>query len=132
MLGRQVFKFFNSVFQKDQVWFAYSNFLGSNGWVGYSRAYPENIINSNSYRHFSFFTSHLRAFYTQLFRNIREEDLKDDDGNYLKAANDVAICIPILEQSGRRVKYVPELTYYYQSNTGFNNHNIRLKEQKEN
>ena len=77
-------------------------------------------------------TSHLRAFYTQLFRNIDDADLKDNDGNYLKAANDVAICIPILEQASEKVIYIPELTYYYNSNTGLNNHKIRLEEQKNN
>ena len=61
----------------------------------------------NSYRKYPFVTSHLRAFYTQLFLNIKEEDLKDKDGNYLKAANDVAICLPILEMAHERVKYIP-------------------------
>jgi len=28
--------------------------------------------------------------------NIKEDDLKDSTGNYFKAANDVAICIPVL------------------------------------
>lgn len=74
----------------------------------------------------------MRAYYTQLFLNIKEEDLKDDSGNYLKAANDVAICIPILEQAHNRVVYLPELTYFYNSNTGLNNHRIRQKEQKSN
>jgi hypothetical protein len=64
--------------------------------------------------------------------NIKEEDLKDELGAYLKAANDVAICIPILEQSHERVGYLPELTYYYNSNTGINNHIIRLNEQRGN
>jgi len=31
-----------------------------------------------------------------------------------------------------RIKYVPELTYYYNSNTGQNNHVLRLKEQRKN
>lgn len=57
---------------------------------------PISVKEENSYRQYPFVTSHLRAFYTQLFRNIREEDLRDANGEYLKAANDVAICLPIL------------------------------------
>jgi len=76
----------------------YTNFLTIWKSVGISRSYPPAIIKNNKYRGYSFVTSHLRAFYTQLFRNIDEDNLKDNDGNYLKAANDVAICIPILEQ----------------------------------
>ena len=102
------------------------------GNIGFSRPYPTQIIKNNRYRTYQFFTSHLRAFYTALFLNIKEKDLQDEKGNYLKAANDVAICVPILEMAHERVKYVPELTYYYNSNTGQNNHQVRLKEQKVN
>ncbi len=110
----------------------YTNFLTLSGRVGYSRAFPQRIIKGNLYRKYPFVTSHLRAFYTQLFLNVKEEDLRDEQGEYLRAANDVAICIPILEQAHTRVGYVPELTYLYNSNTGLNNHALRLKEQRSN
>ncbi len=58
--------------------------------------------------------------------------MKDESGNYFKAANDVAICIPVLEQAYKRVSYLPELTYYYNSNTGQNNHIVRAMEQRNN
>ena len=132
MLGRQVLKLFNSVFQKQKAWFVYSNFLNLAHNVGYSRPFPPQTIKNNIYRKHPFVTSHLRAFYTKLLVNIKEEDLKDSTGNYFKAANDVAICIPILEQSHTRVFYLPEMTYFYNSNTGQNNHKLRLKEQKAN
>jgi hypothetical protein len=110
----------------------YTNFLSLSGRVGYSRPFPERIIKENTYRKYPFVTSHLRAFYTQLFLNVKEEDLRDEKGEYLRAANDVAICIPVLEQAHRRVGYVPEMTYLYNSNTGLNNHALRLKEQRNN
>jgi glycosyltransferase involved in cell wall biosynthesis len=96
LVGRQVLKLFNAVFQMKKAWFVYSNFLTIRGSVGYSRPFPQSTITNNKYRSYPFVTSHLRAFYTQLFVNINETDLQDDTGNYLKAANDVAICIPIL------------------------------------
>ena len=110
----------------------YTNYLTIQGQAGNSRSFPPTVIKNNIYRSYPFVTSHLRAFYTQLFRNIDDADLKDNDGNYLKAANDVAICIPILEQASEKVIYIPELTYYYNSDTGLNNHKIRLEEQKNN
>ena len=132
MLGRQVLKLFSAAFQKYDAWFVYSNFLTIYGKIGYSRPFPTVTIKNNDYRRNSFVTSHLRAFYTALFSNIKEEDLQDESGNYLKAANDVAICLPILEMSHERVKYIPEMTYFYNSNTGQNNHQVRLREQKTN
>jgi glycosyltransferase involved in cell wall biosynthesis len=132
LIGRQVLKFYSAVFQKEGAWFVYTNFLNVGKGVGYSRPFPLETVRNNKYRAYPFVTSHLRAFYTQLFLNIKEADLQDDQGNYLRAANDVAICIPILEMSHERVKYIPELMYFYNSNTGQNNHKLRLKEQKSN
>ena len=132
LLGRQVLKLFNALFQAKKLYFMYTNFLSQSGRVGYSRPFPERIIKQNTYRKYPFVTSHLRAFYTQLLLNIKEEDLKDEKGEYLRAANDVAICIPVLEQAHTHVAYTPEITYFYNSNTGLNNHALRLKEQRSN
>ena len=132
LLGRQVLKLFNSLFQKTGAWFVYSNFVFNNGNVGYSRPFPKKVIEDHAYRQYYFITSHLRAYYTQLFVNIKEEDLRDQRENYFSAANDVAICLPVLEQAHRRVQYVPELTYHYNANTGQNNHMVRAFQQREN
>jgi hypothetical protein len=37
LLGRQVFRLFNAIFQSKNVWFVYTNYLPSGGYVGYSR-----------------------------------------------------------------------------------------------
>lgn len=107
----------------------YSNSLLFDNRRGYSRPIPSQVIKGNNYRHYPFVTSHLRAFFTRLFLNIKEEDLKDESGTYLKSANDVAICIPVVEQSGQRVVYLPEVLYAYNGDTGLNNHKIRPREQ---
>jgi glycosyltransferase involved in cell wall biosynthesis len=43
LLGRQTLKVFNAAFQREGAWFVYSNFLGSNGEIGYSRPLPADI-----------------------------------------------------------------------------------------
>lgn len=42
LVGRQVFKLFNAVLNKDKVWFAYSNFIDSNKKIGFSRKIPSS------------------------------------------------------------------------------------------
>jgi len=37
LLGRQVFKFFNAIFQEKQAYFVYTNFITIRGSMGYSR-----------------------------------------------------------------------------------------------
>jgi hypothetical protein len=97
LVGKQVFKLFNAVFQKEKAWFVYSNFIDFESRnVGFSRPFPERSIRTGNYRHEMFYTSHLRAFYTSLFLKIKDRDLKNSAGEYFQAANDVAICIPIL------------------------------------
>jgi glycosyltransferase involved in cell wall biosynthesis len=132
LLGRQVLKLFNAVFQEKQVWYVYTNFLGSIGKVGYSRPYHPDIIQNNEYREYSFAVSHLRAYYNKLFLNVKDEDLQDENGKYFTSAGDMAIAIPCLEQAHTRVLYVPEMTYFYNFNTGLNVHKKRLNEQRQN
>lgn len=102
------------------------------GDVGFSRPFTHYTMKNNAYRSTAFVTSHLRAFYTKLFRNIADIDLRDDSGKYFRAANDVAICLPSLEQSHLKIGYLPELAYFYNADTGNNNHFLRLQEQKSN
>lgn len=45
LVGRQVFKFYNAKFQQDDLWFMYSNFLSVSGRGGYSRPFPQRVIN---------------------------------------------------------------------------------------
>lgn len=132
LLGRQVLKHFNYLFQSKDIWVAYTNFISIRGSIGYSRPYSQNIIDRNAYRKSGFVISHLRAFYTKLFASVKIEDLQDEDHNWFRAANDVAMYMPILEMTHTRLTYCPELSYLYNSNTGLNNHRVKLKEQKGN
>jgi hypothetical protein len=132
LIGRQVLKLFNTVYQETGAWVAYSNFFTEEGKLGYSKPIPERVIKDNLYRKYAFVTSHLRTLYTSLLRQIKEEDLLDKEGAYFTAANDVAILIPSLEMAHQRVIYIPELTYMYNQRTGLNNHKLKLTEQKRN
>ena len=96
LVGKQVFKHFNSIFSSQYVWVAFTNFISIRGSIGYSRPFSQITMEKNSYRRSAFVISHLRAFYTKLFQNIKIEDLKDEEGNWYRAANDVAMYLPIL------------------------------------
>lgn len=80
LIGKQVFKLFSAIFQSQNIWVMWTNFLTPKGSIGYSRKYSRVAVKNNKYRKSGFVMSHLRAYYTQLFRNIKEEDLKDSHG----------------------------------------------------
>ena len=59
-----------------------------------------------------FVTSHLFSFRRRLFDALRPGDLQDDQGRWFRAACDLAIAWPILEQTIRR-KFVDQVLYVY-------------------
>ena len=111
---------------------AYTNFITVRGSIGYSRPYSPVTIEKNTYRHAGFIISHLRAFYTKLFTLVDIKDMQDEEGKWFRAANDVAMYLPMMEMCHKRLAYIPEVSYMYNSNTGLNNHRVKLKEQKGN
>lgn len=71
----------NELYNKNDIWFAYSRFenwpkKGSRaGGAEYSRAVPEDIINHNAYRKYTWVCGQLRTFYAWLAKGIKLEDL---------------------------------------------------------
>mgnify|MGYP006995491940 FL=1 len=44
LVGKQVLKLYNALFQSKDYWLVYTNFITMIGTMGYSRAYPSYII----------------------------------------------------------------------------------------
>lgn len=75
--------------------------------------YPKEIIEKNSFREYQWLASHLRTYKRELFLHINEEDLKDKDGNFFDVAGDMAVQFPMLEMSGHKSSYIPDILYVY-------------------
>lgn len=114
LVGTQVFKLYNALYQKYKLYVLYSNFISydsyySNGplSIGISEKYPLDVIQSVSYRTHSHSYSHLRTMMTDLFMFQRVESLEDDQGKFYWTLYDNAIYYPALEMSCGRVTYIP-------------------------
>lgn len=95
LVGTLVFQLYNYYFQKYDNWVYYGQFIvASNGMIGSS----QQIIGSeyNIRKASSFPVSHLKAFYTKLWRKVLHEDLLDQNGKYFDAAQDLAVIFPIV------------------------------------
>lgn len=58
--------------------------------------------------------SHLRSYRKFLWDAVRDEDLRDTDGDYYGSAADVATMLPLLELAGaQHIRYVPDILYVY-------------------
>jgi len=64
--------------------------------------------------------SHLKTMKVKLFNRIPEECMKDDQGNWLEAASDVALMIPAIEMAGLdRIRWICQHIYMWRDHTPF-------------
>ena len=75
--------------------------------------YSDEVVENNTYREDQWRASHLRTFKYKLWKNLKKEDLQDNDGNYYPMAYDQAIMLPLLEMAGERTKYIDDIMYVY-------------------
>ena len=75
--------------------------------------YINTVADKNIWRSTTYRFSHLKTFRYGLFKQINVLDLQDENGEYFKAATDVAIMMPLLEMAGRRVQCSKRVLYLY-------------------
>lgn len=120
-----VFDILNRAYANENVWMTYGSYKDHPGGTRGSCAYQvsNQIIKSNSYRKSPWCTSHLRTFYTWLFKCIKIEDLQLN-GDFFAMTYDQAIMHPMLELSRFRSKYIPEILYVYNMETPYNDNKV--------
>ena len=73
LLGRQLFKVLNAIYQKDDYWFVYANYCwlaGKKLLKGVSKPLPEYLMADYSYRRKTFVTIGPRSFLRKLYMKI--------------------------------------------------------------
>lgn len=107
-------KLVDQVYSKTSSALTYGSFvMWPTGELSFDRSFPKEVIENNSYRNYKFISSHLRTFKSYLWNSINDEDLRDIDGDYFKVGWDVAFMIPMLEMSGGKFTYIPNILYVY-------------------
>lgn len=113
----------NDVYSDENVWVANGSFRYSNGSLGFS---SEQKIDENL-RKFRFTASHIRTWRAFLWRNIKQEDLKDENGFYWKVTGDLSFMFPMLEMAGQEhYKFMQEVNYIYNEENPINDHKVDL------
>jgi len=69
---------------------------------------------ADPYKH-PWVSSHLKTFRKKLLNEVRDENYRGEDGNYIKRAGDQAIYLPALHNSKKRV-FLPRVMYHYTIN----------------
>ena len=113
----------NETYQDENVWMTSGSFTYHNGTPGFASP-PTTIENL---RKQTFTLSHLRTWKSWLWKKIKENDLKDSDGEYWSVAGDLAFMFPMLEMAGmEHFKFVSEKLYIYNESNPLNDHKINM------
>ena len=83
---------------------------------GQARPVPDSVARLGLYRYHTgpWCASHLCSYRKFLWDEIRDEDLRDDDGEYFCSAADVATMLPLMEMAGpEHARYLPDILYVY-------------------
>jgi hypothetical protein len=117
----KVLTMMNEIYSDENIWITNGSFIYSDGRKGFSKK-QENIDNI---RNGDFTASHMRTWRAFLWRKIKVEDLKDDNGQYWQVAGDLAFLYPMLEMSGdEHYKFVETINYVYNEENPINDHKV--------
>ena len=113
----------NEIYKNDDVWITNGSFKYSSGMNGFSK---KQIINSDLRKN-PMTCSHMRTWRAFLWRKIKEDDLKDENGVYWKVTGDLAFMFPMLEMSGdEHYRFIDEIIYVYNESNPLNDHKVDL------
>lgn len=121
----------DSVYSDPNCWMTYGQYQSwPDGNIGCSKQIPPPVTETNNFRRAPWCSSHLRSFYTWLFKKIEEKDLLDPKGNFYPMAWDLAMMFPMLEMSGPRAKFLSDILYIYNVENPINDYKINLQLQQ--
>ena len=113
----------NDIYNDSEVWMTSGSFKYSSGTQGFSNP----PLKFDGIRKQNFTLSHMRTWKSWLWKKIKEEDLKDSEGNYWSVAGDLAFMFPMFEMSGEKhYKYISDTTYIYNETNPLNDHKVNM------
>ena len=118
-----VLSFIDEVYKDENVWMTSGSFKYHDGRPGFANP-PKRFVDI---RKQTFTLSHMRTWKSWLWKKIKEEDLKDNSGNYWSVAGDLSFMFPMLEMSGENhFKFIPDVLYIYNESNPLNDHKVNM------
>lgn len=113
----------NEIYKDTDVWMTSGSFKYHDGRPGFANP-PVSFENIRTQ---TFTLSHLRTWKSWLWKEIKKEDLQDNDSNYWSVAGDLSFMFPMLEMSGKEhFKFIPEILYIYNESNPLNDHKVNM------
>ena len=123
LYDENVLKNLNSVYSSGEIWFTHGTLIEHPyGHVNWCEDIPQDVIKKGTYRSFKC-PSHLRTFYTWLFKMIKLEDLLWK-GKFFPMTWDMAIMYPLCEMAQERHAFISEVNYVYNIENSINDNKV--------
>lgn len=123
----------NRVYSQRDTWMTYGTYeeCPYKDVSNHYHAYPQTVVDQNSYRKHTWLGSHLRTWRKELFDHIPEEQLRSPSGEFYISACDQAFMLPMLEMSGNHARYISDILYIYNKNNSLSEDKCRPESQIE-
>ncbi|MBS0627113.1 MAG: glycosyltransferase family 2 protein, partial [Verrucomicrobia bacterium] len=130
LLNYNVLKGINELYRSENVWLTHGQFIEyPKGGTGWNLKITKDVVRKNKFRQYRA-PSHLRTFYSWLFKRIKLSDLLYN-GDFFPMTWDMAIMIPMIEMAAERHAYSPTLNYVYNMSNPINDDKVNAKLQND-
>jgi glycosyltransferase involved in cell wall biosynthesis len=120
----QVLNRLNAVYSSGDIWLTYGQFkLYPSETLGWASAMPDYIVENNSFRDFQHLPTHLRTFYSWLFKEIKLEDLLYL-GQFYPMTWDMVMMFPMIEMAAERHQFIADVMYIYNDANVISDHHV--------
>jgi len=128
LYNSNVLSYLNDVYQDTYIYMTYGQYIPMSKSYG---KFCKPIVDTRTYRKSGqWVASHLRTFKNKLWHKIKDNDLRDKQGNYYKVAGDASYIYPLIEMCGQKhCKFVDEILYVYNDLNPANDMKANVKEQ---
>jgi glycosyltransferase involved in cell wall biosynthesis len=97
--------------------------------ITYAAPITKEMIQNQRYRELPWVFQHLHTFKYHLWKRIKDEDLRDQTGEYYRVTGDRAFFYPLLEMAGSHIRFIERILYVYNLENPLNDHKISRNEQ---
>ncbi|MCH9612148.1 MAG: hypothetical protein S4CHLAM102_06320 [Chlamydiia bacterium] len=132
LADERVLSYLNKLYssKKREVWLTYGQYREKeSGQLGFCTPIPKEVIKNKTFRKHSHIPSHLRTFYSWLFKEIKKDDLMYK-GNFFEMTWDIAFMVPMIEMARDHFQFVNKVLYIYNDYNPISDHRVNQSLQK--
>ena len=111
LIGNQVFKIANSIFQETNKWFLHSGEFWKNADSTYQYNREQNVKREN-FRYNLWNATGLRMYSKKLFMKIPIDYFLATEGEYLNSRSDKFVTYALAELAEKHLHYIPHFLYF--------------------